>query len=247
MVTFSKIPYGTYTIQELSAPHGYHPSSEKWTVTIDGTYVNPTKVLATVTNKPAPGKIKILKQDEMDKHVIAGVQFDIYEVGADGKPGDLVAKMTTGKDGIAESPDLFPATYFVKEHANPEGYVDDLWSETITVGMDEVISRTVNNKPIQGKIRIVKTDSETGKPLPGAVFTVTRVSGLPSHNGDNNGEIVAVITSGKDGIAETPLLTWGEYEITETSVPEGYLDEGYSVRVRIPSGVVTEEPETSVK
>ena len=135
----------------------------------------------------------------------------------------------------------------MKEHANPEGYVDDLWSETITVGMDEVISRTVNNKPIQGKIRIVKTDSETGKPLPGAVFTVTRISGLPSHNGDNNGEIVAVITSGKDGIAETPLLTWGEYEITETSVPEGYLDEGYSVRVRIPSGVVTEEPETSVK
>ena len=247
MVTFSKIPYGTYTIQELSAPHGYHPSSEKWTVTIDGTYVNPTKLLATVTNKPAPGRIKILKQDELDKHVIAGVQFDIYEVGADGKPGDLVAKMTTGKDGIAESPDLFPATYFVQEHANPEGYVDDLWSETITVGMDEVITRTVNNKPIQGKIRIVKTDSETGNPLPGAVFTVTRVSGLPSHNGDNNGEIVAVITSGKDGIAETPLLTWGEYEITETSVPEGYLDEGYAVRVRIPSGVVAEETEPSVK
>ena len=26
-------------------------------------------------------------------------------------------------------------------------------------------------------------------------------------------------------VAETPLLTWGEYEITETSVPENYLDE----------------------
>ena len=245
--TFSKIPYGTYTIRELSAPHGYHPSTEEWTVTIDGTYVNPTKLLATVTNKPAPGKIRILKQDELDKHLIAGVQFDIYEVSADGKPGDLVAKMTTGQDGIAESPDLFPATYLVKEHANPEGYLDELWSETITVGMDEIVSRTVNNKPIQGKIRIVKMDSETGKLLPGAVFTVTRVSGLPSHNGDNNGEIVAVITSGKDGIAETPLLTWGEYEITETSVPEGYLDEGYSVRVRIPSGLVTEEPEADVK
>lgn len=211
---------------------------------MDGTYVNPTTLLATVENQPAPGRIKILKQDELDKHVIAGVQFDIFTVGADGKPGDLVTKMTTGKDGIAESPDLFPADYFVQEHANPTGYTDQLWSEKITVGMDETITRTVNNMPVQGKIRIVKTDSETGKGLPGAVFTVTRISGLPSHNGENDSEIVAVITSGADGTAETPLLTWGEYQIVETRVPDDYLDDGYSVTVRIPAEVKAEEPQT---
>jgi uncharacterized surface anchored protein len=101
--------------------------------------------------------------------------------------------------------------------------------------MNGDITRTVTNKPLQGLVRIVKTDSETGNALPGAVFTVTRISGLPSHNGDGDGEIVAVIISGKDGIAETPLLTWGEYEIVETSVPDNYLDEGYAVRVRIPA------------
>lgn len=243
-VVFTKIPYGSYTIRELSAPHGYHPSEKAWKVDIDGTYVNPTKVLDTVENQPAPGRIKILKQDALDKHVIADVQFDIFAVGADGKPGDLVAKMTTGKDGIAESPDLFPADYIVQEHSLPVGYEGALWSEKITVGMDEVITRTVTNKPIQGKIRIVKTDSETGKGLPGAVFTVTRISGLPSHNGENDGEIVAVITSGKDGTAETPLLTWGEYQIAETRVPDDYLDDGYSVTVRIPAEVKAEEPQT---
>lgn len=243
-VIFTKIPYGSYTIREISAPYGYHPSKQEWKVEVDGTYVNPTTLLATVENQPAPGRIKILKQDELDKHVIASVQFDIYTVGADGKPGDLVAKMTTGKDGIAESPDLFPADYFVQEHANPTGYTDQLWSETITVGMDEIVTRTVNNMPVQGKIRIVKTDSETGKGLPGAVFTVTRISGLPSHNGENDGEIVAVITSGADGTAETPLLTWGEYQIVETRVPDDYLDDGYSVTVRIPAEVKAEEPQT---
>ena len=246
-VVFTKIPYGSYTIRELSAPHGYHPSEKAWKVDIDGTYVNPTKVLDTVENQPAPGRIKILKQDALDKHVIADVQFDIFAVGADGKPGDLVAKMTTGKDGIAESPDLFPADYIVQEHSLPVGYEGALWSEKITVGMDEVITRTVTNKPIQGKIRIVKTDSETGKGLPGAVFTVTRISGLPSHNGENDGEIVAVITSGKDGTAETPLLTWGEYQIAETRVPDDYLDDGYSVTVRIPAGVKAEETADPVK
>lgn len=243
-VVFTKIPYGSYTIREISAPYGYHPSKEEWKVEVDGTYVNPTTLLATVENKPAPGRIKILKQDELDKHVIAGVQFDIFTVDADGNPGDLVAKMTTGKDGIAESPELFPADYIVREHANPTGYVDQLWSEKITVGMDEIVTRTVTNMPVQGRIRIVKTDSETGKGLPGAVFTVTRISGLPSHNGENDGEIVAVITSGADGTAETPLLTWGEYQIVETRVPDDYLDDGYSVTVRIPAEVKAEESQT---
>ena len=235
MVVFSRIPNGTFTIREISAPHGFHPSSQEWTVTVDGTYTNPAMPLATVVNEPAPGCIRILKQDALDQHPIAGAQFDIFEVGADGKPGDLVATMTTDRDGIAESPALFSATYLVKEHAAPEGYEVELWSETITLDMDQVVTRTVENKPIQGRIRIVKTDSETGKGLPGAVFTVTRISGLPSHNGEHDGEIVAVITSGQDGIAETPLLTWGEYEITETSVPDGYLDDGYAVRVKIPA------------
>ena len=230
-----------YKIRELSAPHGYHASTEEWTVTIDGTYLNPTTVLATVVNQDAPGRIKILKQDELDKHVIAGVQFDIYSVDDKGAAADLVARMTTNENGIAESPDLFPAVYIVKEHANPVGYVDQLWSETITVGMDEIVTRTVTNMPIQGMIRIVKTDSETTKGLPGAVFTVTRVSGLPSLNGENDGEIVAVITSGEDGTAVTPLLTWGEYEVTETRVPDDYLDDGFSVTIRIPAAAPAAE------
>ena len=247
VVEFSRIPYGTFTIREISAPHGYHPSNEEWTVTVDGAYVNPTKLLATVVNEPAPGCIRILKLDALDQHPIAGVQFDIYEVGADGKPGDLVATMTTNQNGVAESPALFSATYMVKEHANPQGYEDDLWSEMITLNMDEDVTRTVVNTPIQGRIRIVKTDSETGKGLPGAVFTVTRISGLPSHNGENDGEIVAVITSGKDGIAETPLLTWGEYEIVETSAPDGYLDDEYTVRVKIPADTYGDETTDTAK
>lgn len=88
--------------------------------------------------------------------------------------------------------------------------------------------------PIQGVIRIVKTDSETGNGLPGAEFTVTRISGLPSHNGEGDGDVVAVITTDENGIAQTPLLTWGEYEIVESVVPDDYLDDGYSTTVWFP-------------
>ena len=156
-VLFQQIAYGEYTIRELSAPYGYHPSTEEWTVTIDGTYLNPTTLLATVVNEDAPGRIRITKQDALDQHTIAGVQFDIYSVDEDGNAADCVAQMTTNEQGIAESPDLFPADYIVMEHAVPTGYEETLWSEKITVGMDEIVSRTVTNRPIQGILRIVKT------------------------------------------------------------------------------------------
>ena len=233
-VVFQQIPYGRYAIRELSAPYGYHPSAKTWEVTVDGTYQNSIGLLDTVVNEDAPGRIRILKQDELDQHVIAGVRFDIYSVDEAGNAADCVAQMTTNEQGIAESPDLFPADYIVMEHAAPTGYEETLWSEKITVSMDEIVSRTVTNRPIQGILRIIKTDSETAKGLPGAQFTITRISGLPSHNGEGDGEVVAVITTDENGIVQTPWLTWGEYEVTETVVPDDYLDGGYSVIVRIP-------------
>ena len=241
-VVFQQIPYGRYAIRELSAPYGYHPSAKTWEVTVDGTYQNPIGLLDTVVNEDAPGRIRILKQDALDQHVIAGVRFDIYSVDEAGNAADCVAQMTTNEQGIAESPDLFPADYIVMEHAVPTGYEETLWSEKITVGMDEIVSRTVTNRPIQGILRIVKTDSETAKGLPGAQFTITRISGLPSHNGEGDGEVVAVITTDENGIAQTPWLTWGEYEVTETVVPDDYLDGGYSVIVRIPEQTGEEAP-----
>lgn len=78
---------------------------------------------------------------------------------------------------------------------------------------------TVTNQPIQGYIRIVKSDELTGEALAGAAFTITRVSGLPSHNGSNDGKVVAVITTDANGVATSPLLTWGTYRVTETGVP----------------------------
>ena len=83
-VLFQQIAYGEYTIREISAPYGYHPAVEEWTVTIDGAYLNPTTLLATVINEDAPGRIRITKQDALDQHTIAGVQFDIYSVDEDG-------------------------------------------------------------------------------------------------------------------------------------------------------------------
>ena len=42
------------------------------------------------------------------------------------------------------------------------------------------------------------------------------------------------MTTDATGIVETPMLTWGTYTVTETKVPDDYLDDQYAVIVTIP-------------
>ena len=41
------------------------------------------------------------------------------------------------------------------------------------------------------------------------------------------------ITTDENGIAETSWLVWGEYQVTESKVPEGYIDSGFTTTVKI--------------
>lgn len=71
--------------------------------------------------------------------------------------------MLTNDDGVAMSESLLVGDYMVKEHEAPVGYGNSLWSEKVTVVMDETVERSVTNMPMQGQVRIVKTDAETGR------------------------------------------------------------------------------------
>lgn len=85
------------------------------------------------------------------------------------------------------------------------------------------------NTEINGKLRIRKVDSETGKGLAGARFKITK--------GDKSFEL----TSNDKGIALSDNLELGEYNITEITAPKGYksTDEVYTVSVTSNGGVLT--------
>lgn len=82
---------------------------------------------------------------------------------------------------------------------------------------------------INGKLRIRKVDSETGKGLAGAKFKITK--------GDKSFEL----TSNEKGIALSENLELGEYNVTEITAPEGYkaTDEVFTVNVTSNGGVLT--------
>ena len=222
------LTWGTYKIEETKVPEHYVDNHFSAIVVIKE---NEKTYEITAENEPTKGWIEMIKTDSLDRTPIAGVQFDIYENDEYGS--GLAATMTTDENGVAKSPELRKGKYLVKEHENPTGYVSDLAMVDCVVKSDETTHTSATNQPIQGKIRIIKTDELTKESLAGAEFTVTRVSGLPSHNGSNDDEVIAVITTDADGIAVTPLLTWGIYKVEETGVPAHYVDNGYSTEVSI--------------
>ena len=170
------------------------------------------------------GAIQVTKKSS-DGVLLKGTIFELLN-----SSGTVVQTGTTNSSGVITFSDLEAGSYTVREKTASEGYVLSATStQSVTVTAGATATATFTNERITGKVRIVKTDSKTNKPLPGATFTVTRLSGPESDNASDIGTVVATITTDANGIAETDLLPWGEYRITETGIPDGYLDDEYSI------------------
>ena len=183
---------------------------------------------ASVTFELSTGEIKVTKKSS-DGILLKGAVFELLS-----SSGSVLATKTTGSDGVVLFADLTPGTYTVREKSAPEGYALSAPSSSgVTVAAGTTTNVSFTNDRITGRIRVVKTDSLTGKPLAGAVFSVTRLTGPASDNAADIGRVVATITTNAQGIAETGLLPWGKYSVTETGVPNGYLDAGYTTTVTI--------------
>ena len=192
-------------------------------------YGHPNKLKsASLTFELSLGEIQVTKKAS-DGTLLKGTVFELLN-----SAGTVVATATTNAKGIATFASLQPGSYTVREKTPPQGFkLSATATQNVTVTAGNTATATFTNAPIQGKIRIVKTDTVTGKPLAGVVFTVTRLTGPDSYTASDIGKVVATITTNADGIAETGLLPWGQYKITETGVLNGYLDAGYTTTVTI--------------
>lgn len=222
------LDYGTYEVRETKVPVHFVDNGFTQQIAV---FEHEKTYTIGVQNEPTKGYIQLTKTDALDQTPIEGVQFDIYY--NDEYDEGLAATMTTNADGVAISEPLRKGKYIVREHANPTGYVSELVELHTEVKSDETTYLSASNQPIQGQIRIIKKDELTNEALAGAEFTITRISGLPSHRGAGDGDVVAVMTTDASGVALSPLLTWGIYLVEETVVPEHFVDNDYSTEVTI--------------
>ena len=172
------------------------------------------------------GAIVVNKTSTNSGAALSGAVFELLN-GA----GAILQSQTTGADGSATFSNVQAGTYTVREKNAPQGYqVSIQSSQTVTVTAGATSRLSFANAPIQGRIRIVKTDSLTHEPLAGVQFIITRLSAPPSANGAGVGETI-LLTTDEQGAAETDWLDYGRYRIEETAVPAHYVDAPFRTEI----------------
>lgn len=151
LITPEKLPYGDYTLKEVQAPYGYVLDSTPIPFSItqenSSTDTGVTVVKVKARDVAQKGVIEITKTGEIFKSVIEneGIYTPIYENGnlanavfeiyaaedittldgtARAYQGELVDEITTGKNGIAKSKQLYLGKYTVIEKTAPDTFVN---------------------------------------------------------------------------------------------------------------------------
>ncbi|MFR0660330.1 SpaA isopeptide-forming pilin-related protein [Clostridium perfringens] len=224
IATSSLLPFGNYLVKEIKAPSKYVLNGEEHPVTISE---NGKTIEITHTNKIIKGKVAVKKTDsEISDLNLEGAEFTIYDNNK-----NIVATITTNKDGYAESEPLNYGTYTMQETKAHKGYLlsNKVWDININEN-DKTYTFDVSNDVIKGKLQIVKVDSENEeKPVEGAGFDVIAVN----VNGIKEGTVVDHVVTDKNGFAYTKDLRYGDYKFHETDTPKGYWksDKEYSFNI----------------
>lgn len=200
--TISYAEPGTYTFKEYHTLAGYVLNTEP--ITLEHTTDRNAEL---VVDNTLQKKFEVIKIDSQTKQPLAGVQFKIW------CDGQLLGDYTTDKDGKITLEKAPAGTYKVQEVATLKEYIlnDKPYGIEHTTAKDS--SLTIENTKKPG-LSIKKIDAETKKPLPDAVFKLTRA----------NGDVVKEdIRTGEDGTAFVEDLDAADYIVTEITAPGGYI------------------------
>lgn len=206
LVTFEKIPYGTYTIEETKPLSEYLKNFTKVPITIDGTFVNPDEPIATLEN--CLTEILIRKVDQ-NNTALAGAKVGLFH-----EDDQLVMTAISDAEGLIRFIGMNHGKYTIREIAAPDGYL--LSHEVIHVTIDEGYTNsdtpiaTITNQ--RKKIMCIKVDT-AGAPLPGVEFNLYNASTM---------EKVETVVSDKNGVFTFSRFEYGDWIIRETEAPAGY-------------------------
>ena len=214
---------GKFTLSETIAPEGYKLSTTtvEFEVKADGTT---TKV--EMLNEPMKNtKVKINKIDADTKESLEGATLIIKD-----SKGNEVKSFVTTKDSY-EITDLAKGIYTVSESKAPEGYELSNEVKKFTVGQDdkEITVDFVNKKtPKVNTVEISKQDATTSEELPGAHLVVKNSEGKVIDEWVSTSEVHII-----KGIEA------GNYTLTETLAPEGYVLSSSTVEFTVKSDGTT--------
>lgn len=179
-------------------------------------YYGPRKL---VTGEPAPdqpeqptggtGKITLKKTAGGTTTGLAGARFSIYF------NGQIVGSDITNAQGEIYVENAATGLWSFVETAAPDGFCVDPTPKSVYVDVSEgdreySVAAVNYEKP---DMKIIKTNAQTGAPIPGTVLSIKSVTGSYSTS----------VTTGADGSATLSAIPAGVYVVREESVPEPYI------------------------
>lgn len=198
---------GTYSLREVAAPRGYEldPTVHEFYLAAGET------AQFEIADRPRRGTLHVLKADAVTGSLLAGAEFRI-----DDAAGSSVTTITSGAEGSAIATGLVPGDYTLTETKAPVGWQLSDQVATFTIdplSEDATVTLTFEDEPLE-RIAIEKRNAlGEHELLQGAVFEL--------HFADDD-SVVATLTTGEDGRAESELLPLGDYYAVETSAPVGF-------------------------
>ena len=237
-------PGKSVVVTETRAPAGFIIDTQSQTVQIkEGRTVS-----LTFKNQPK-GKLIIQKRDSITGQPIPGAEFRVTtaagcEVGLDGVIGTSTLTQnglfTTDSNGEIRLSNLAPGAYVLTETKAPAGYVMDAPSTNVVIGANGDTQTVVITNTPKGGLLIRKTDSVTGKALPGVKFKITAANGenVPDNEGQTSSN--GLYTTDENGQIYLRKLNPNTYVVTEVETIDGYLLNA------APQTVVVSEADTQV-
>lgn len=232
MVRFTEIPPGSYLVYETADPPGWPGGSATYTIPVtvptDAAGLDSTVDIQgpTVANTLTGGTVDIQKlSDEVTPQPLEGAVFDIVDAST-----DLVVRndVTTNGDGVAIATGLPEGSYYIRETAAPDGYLLNTDTIPFTIAFSDLNGAPVKVGPITNYMQsatLQKTD-EGGTGLAGAEFTLTD---------DATGQVVgSPAVSDESGNVRIDRLAPGDYTLTESAAPQGYLIDSTPIRFTVP-------------
>lgn len=190
----NEVTYGDYELTEVIPPSGYVLNTTPVSFSIDG---NTPEVIIRLSDKPEKGKISVLKKGEMFSSVteedgkytpvysekgLKDAEFevtaaeDIYT--ADGtlriSKGALADTLVTGEDGTAESKELYPGKYLLREISAPDGFAADTEVKelTVTAGIKKIEVKNERKKQEYKIQKNLEKDQKFGIGFNGEILSI---------------------------------------------------------------------------
>ena len=179
-------------------------------------YYAPRKLVvndAPVPDKPTPpagdADITLRKVAAGTTRGLDGAKFNIY------RDGQIVGSDVTKNGGIIEVNNVTKGLWSFVEVEAPAGYCAESTPLSVyvdTTDGDKQYTVTATNYELPS-MKIIKTDAQTGTPIPGTVLSIKSVTGSYSTS----------VTTGSDGSATLSDIPADVYVVREESVPEPYV------------------------